>query len=128
MLSTHGGRGGTANRSQQPERNDKGRGDEGAGKGVELEYVFTLWSYRVLKSVKNKREMVRQWVDQGEAVRALLDDDGPNAVCRLMAGGLSLRALSRRAGLSATYLSRVKTGDCRISPTSYLALLKLEGK
>lgn len=82
----------------------------------------------MLKSTKKKHEFVRQWVDRGEEVRKYLDSDGSEAIERLMMMGHSLRSIARKSHLSATYLSQVKNGKTRISPTAYLTLLKLEMK
>ena len=82
----------------------------------------------MLKSTRNKHEFVRQWVEQGEEVRSMLDQDGPDAIERLMMMGHSLRGIAREAHLSATYLSQVKNYQSRISPTAYLSLLRLEMK
>ncbi len=82
----------------------------------------------MLKSTRNKHEFVRQWVDRGEEIRAVLDSDGPETVERLMMMGHSLRGIARETGLSATYLSQVKTEKSRISPRAYLSLLRLEMK
>lgn len=82
----------------------------------------------MLKSTRNKYEFVRQWVESGEDIRAVLDSDGPETVERLMMIGHSLRGISRETGLSATYLSQVKNDLTRISPTAYLSLLRLEMK
>jgi len=82
----------------------------------------------MLKSTRNKHEWVRQWVDQGEEIRSVLDQDGPETIERLMMMGYSLRGIARDTHLSATYLSQVKSGQSRISPTAYLSLLRLEIK
>ena len=82
----------------------------------------------MLKSTRNKHELVRQWVDRGEEIRAVLDSDGPETVERLMMMGYSLRGIARETHLSATYLSQVKNDQSRISPTAYLSLLRLEMK
>jgi len=82
----------------------------------------------MLKSTRNKYEWVSQWVDQGEDIRGVLDQDGPETIERLMLMGYSLRAIARKTHLSATYLSQVKNGQSRISPTAYLSLLRLEMK
>ena len=78
------------------------------------------------QTARNKHQRVKLWVDEGEHVRRMLEEDGPNVVCRLMADGRSLRQIAREACLSATYLSQVRNGHARISPTSYMALLRLE--
>lgn len=77
-------------------------------------------------AARNKYQWVKMWVENGEEIKAQLDIDGGDTVNRIMAQGLSLREISRRTFLSPTYLSRVKNGDSRISPTAYLSLLKLE--
>lgn len=82
----------------------------------------------MLKSTRNKHELVRQWVDRGEEIRAVLDSDGPETVERLMMMGYSLRGIARETHLSPTYLSQVKNDQSRISPTAYLSLLRLEMK
>ena len=82
----------------------------------------------MLKSTRNNHELVRQWVDQGEEIRAVLDSDGPETIERLMMMGYSLRGIARDTNLSATYLSQVKNDQSRISPTAYLSLLRLEMK
>ena len=82
----------------------------------------------MLRSTRNKHEWVRQWVDRGEEIRAVLDSDGPETVERLMMMGYSLRGIARDTHLSATYLSQVKNNQSRISPTAYLSLLRLEMK
>jgi hypothetical protein len=82
----------------------------------------------MLKSTRNKHEFVHQWIDQGEEIRTLLDSDGPETVERLMMVGHSLRGIARKTGLSPTFLSQVKNGQSRISPTAYLTLLRLEMK
>ena len=82
----------------------------------------------MLKSTRNKHELVRQWVERGEEIRAVLDSDGPETVERLMMMGYSLRGIARETHLSATYLSQVKNDQSRISPTAYLSLLRLEMK
>ena len=81
-----------------------------------------------LKSTTKKYEWIRDWVESGEEVKGILDEDGPEAIERLMMSGHSLRNIARQTHLSATYLSQIKNSNQRISPTSYLALLRLEMK
>lgn len=82
----------------------------------------------MMKSTQRKCEKVRRWVDEGEEIRELLIEDGPEVIERLMMMGESVRGIARKTHLSATYISHVKNGESRVSPTSYLALLKLELK
>lgn len=52
------------------------------------------------------------------------DTHGPQLVKAAVGTG-SLRELSRRSGLSPTYLSLVRTGTIRISIESYMTLLRV---
>ena len=78
------------------------------------------------KTTKKKHDQMQAWIDKGDVVRQWLDDDGHKALHRLAECGLSLRAVGRKTGLSASYLSQIKNCTQRISPASYVQLLKLE--
>jgi len=82
----------------------------------------------MLQSTRNKYEWTRMWVEQGEEIRSLLDHDGPETIERLMMLGHSVRGIARETHLSATYICQVKNSHSRVSPTAYLALLRLEMK
>lgn len=65
---------------------------------------------------------VAGWIKSGERVRQSLKSKGPLVVKQACATK-SLRELSRRAGLSPTYLSRVATGQAVISPGAFLKVV-----
>jgi len=68
---------------------------------------------------------VAAWLDEGEAVRDRLLDEGKAIVGRLTAS-MSLRGLARRSYLSATYLSMIQNGRTVVSPEAFLKLAEIE--
>ena len=78
------------------------------------------------RSVNSRIIFVRRWVDEGEEVRKILDSDGAEIIGRIMGAGKSLRSISRKTGLSPTYLSMVLNRKARISPSAYLTLCTLD--
>ena len=63
--------------------------------------------------------VVRDWIESGVKVRRVLSTSG-SRIIRQVCGRISLRELSRRTGLSPTYLSQVATKKTVISPEAFL--------
>lgn len=77
---------------------------------------------------------VEKWLDEGDVIREGLSHEGHAIVHRLCGiekdgkGTMSLRAVARRTGLSATYISQILNRKASVSPEAYLKIAKLETK
>lgn len=74
-------------------------------------------------------DRIRLFLGEQAFVKEVLPSEGKRIVEKaLRTTGFSLRQLAGQCGLSATYLSHVRTGRVTISPGAYVELAKKAGE